>query len=106
MRRVVIESPYSGDVAANVEYARRCARDCLQRGEAPIASHLLFTQPGILLDEVPGERELGMQADFAWGRLAELCAVYTDHGISGGMQAGMEVALQAGIPIDYRMIGQ
>lgn len=46
MRRVVLESPFAGDVERNVRYAKACIRDCLSRGEAPIASHLLFTQPG------------------------------------------------------------
>jgi hypothetical protein len=46
MRRVIIESPYSGDVETNVAYARAALRDCLSRGEAPLASHLLYTQPG------------------------------------------------------------
>lgn len=46
MRRVIVESPYAGEVEANVTYARACVRDCVLRGEAPIASHLLFTQPG------------------------------------------------------------
>lgn len=105
MRRVVIESPYSGDVAANIEYARRCVRDCLARGEAPIASHLLFTQPGILDDTVPAERTLGMNAGFAWGRLAEACVVYTDRGVSGGMKAGIALAEAHGIPVEYRNIG-
>src|SRR6267142_2660884 len=36
------------DVEANTETARRCVRNSLMRGEAPIASHLLYTQPGIL----------------------------------------------------------
>src|SRR5690606_24498929 len=41
---VIIESPYSGDVERNTEYARSCLLDSLRRGEAPIASHLLHTQ--------------------------------------------------------------
>jgi len=40
MKLVVIESPYAGDIEANVKYARECMSDCLKRGEAPIASHL------------------------------------------------------------------
>lgn len=106
MKRVVLESPFSGDVEKNIEYARRCIRDCLKRGEAPIASHLLFTQPGVLDDTVPEERTLGMEAGFAWGRTAELCAVYTDRGISGGMKAGIKVAEDAGIPIEYRTLNE
>ena len=62
MKLVVIESPYAGQIARNVEYARACMADSLRRGEAPIASHLLYTQPGILRDEVEGERELGINA--------------------------------------------
>ena len=58
MRRVMLESrPYNGDTDRNVRYARACVRDSLLRGEAPIASHLLYTQPGVLRDNVAGERE-------------------------------------------------
>ena len=49
---VDIESPYKGkdgnEVRRNLNYARACARDCLLRREIPYASHLFFTQPGIL----------------------------------------------------------
>lgn len=62
MRRVIIESPYAGDVELNAQYARECLRDSLTRGEAPIASHLLYTQPGVLDDAVPRERALGIEA--------------------------------------------
>lgn len=48
MRRVILESPFAGHVESNIEYARACIRDSLLRGEAPLASHLLYTQPGIL----------------------------------------------------------
>ena len=41
-------------------YARACVADCLRRGEAPIASHLLYTQPGVLDDDVPEERAQGI----------------------------------------------
>ena len=50
MRRLMLKSPYAGDIATNVDYARACLRDCLQRGEAPLASHLLYTQPDVLDD--------------------------------------------------------
>jgi hypothetical protein len=35
----------------------RCLHDCLEPGEAPFASHLLYTQPGVLCDGVANERE-------------------------------------------------
>lgn len=92
MRRVILESPFAGDIAANIAYARQCIRDCLKRGEAPIASHLLFTQPGVLADGVPEERKLGMEAGWAWQAVADAIVVYTDRGISSGMQAAIDRA--------------
>ena len=71
MRRIILESSFAGDVGANVDYARRCVRDSIARGDAPIASHLLFTQPGILDDGLEGERELGIAAGLAWYSVAE-----------------------------------
>ena len=59
MIRVILESPYAGDIERNVAYARMAVRDSLAKGEAPIASHLLYTQEGILKDEVPEERQWG-----------------------------------------------
>ena len=104
-RLVILESPYAGDVEANVAYARRCLRDSLLRGEAPIASHLLYTQPNVLDDDVPAERRQGIDAGLAWRRVAEASVVYTDRGISTGMQYGIAAAEQAGIPVEYRSIG-
>lgn len=105
MRLVILESPYAGDVARNIEYARRCVRDSLARGEAPIASHLLYTQPGILNDDDTAERQWGIDAGLAWRRVAEASVVYTDLGISRGMEYGIAAAEAAGIPVVYRRIG-
>ncbi len=106
MRLVIVESPFAGDVEGNTEYARRCIRDALLRGEAPIASHLLYTQPGVLRDEVPEERKHGIDAGLAWRRVAEASVVYTDRGISTGMRYGIEAALRAGVPVEYRTLGE
>lgn len=106
LRRVILESPYSGDVARNEAYARAAVRDRVMRGEAPIASHLLFTQPGILRDHAPEERALGMAAGFAWLPVAEATVVYQDLGISGGMDEGISRAIQLGIPVEYRSLGE
>lgn len=104
MRLVIIESPYAGDIEANVKYARACMRDALSRGEAPIASHLLYTQPGILRDEVPAEREKGIAAGLAWRRVAELTAFYLDRGWSRGMLAAREIYEREGFPFVERGI--
>lgn len=102
---VIIESPYAGDVEANLTYLRRCLRDSLLRGEAPIASHGLYTQPGVLRDDVPEERAHGIRAGFAWRCRAAKTIVYTDRGITNGMRAGIEHAQDLGHPIEYREIG-
>lgn len=80
-------------------------RDCLGRNEAPLASHLLYTQPGVLDDDDPHERLLGMEAGLAWGRVAELTAVYVDLGISDGMRRGMERADLQGRKVVKRTLG-
>jgi hypothetical protein len=105
VRLVIIESPYAGDVELNVRYARVCLRDCLLRGEAPLASHLLYTQPGVLDDPIPDERALGIEAGLAWGRAAEATVVYTDLGISSGMQQGISRAHGEGRLVEYRFLG-
>mgnify|MGYP002141352428 CR=1 FL=1 len=106
MRLVIIESPYAGDIEKNVEYARACVRDSLSRGEAPIASHLLYTQPGILKDEIPSERQWGIDAGLAWRTVAEASVVYTDLGISRGMEYGIAAAEAAGLAVEYRSLGR
>lgn len=102
MELVIIESPYAGDVETNTEYARACLKDCLERGEAPIASHLLYTQPGVLDDTIPEERAKGIEAGLLWGRHASKTVVYIDLGISEGMRKGIERAQKEGRTIEYR----
>lgn len=104
MRVVIIESPFAGDVERNTAYARACLRDCLRRGEAPFASHLLYTQPGVLDDGLPHERTQGIAAGLAIGERADATVVYTDLGISGGMQQGIAAAGDARRPVEYRSL--
>lgn len=104
MRRVIVESPYAGDVERNTHYARLCLYDCLRRGEAPFASHLLYTQEGVLNDGIPEERKLGMRAGFVWGLVADATVVYIDYGISNGMKEGISRAETEGRPIEYRQL--
>lgn len=89
----------------HIEYAILCMRDSLSRGECPFASHLLYTHPGLLNDDVPEERARGIAAGLAWAQHADLTAVYDDYPISEGMRRGIQNALDAGRPIVYRYIG-
>lgn len=113
---VILESPYAGthpdkdsleyklQVLDNVEYARVCMRDCLARGEAPFASHLLYTQPGVLDDTSQGERDRGIAAGFAFRRIVDATVVYTDRGVSPGMVLGIRHALAQGCAVVPRAL--
>ena len=91
---VLLESPYAGEtkeeLARNVAYARAAMHDCFLRGEAPYASHLLYTQPGVLRDELPEERKLGIEAGLLWGSLAEKTVVYQDLGLRACLRRSSE----------------
>jgi hypothetical protein len=104
MPLVIVESPYAGDIEANTAYARAAMRDSLNRGEAPIASHLLYTQPGILRDGVPDERQWGIDAGLAWREVADLAAFYVDRGWSAGMLAARETYEREGRRFEERSI--
>ena len=104
MKLVILESPYAGDIERNVRYARACLRDCLTREEAPIASHLLYTQEGVLDDDDPYERNMGIEAGLAWTKVAEKTVVYMDLGISRGMQGAIDRAQEENRPLDYRSL--
>lgn len=104
MRLVILESPYAGNIEQNILYAKKCVLDCLLRGEAPIASHLLFTQEGILEDHNKEQRELGIKAGLSWQKVADAVVVYTDRGISPGMAWGITSAHQIGLTVEYRTL--
>lgn len=90
MKLVVIESPYAGDIERNIEYAKKCMLDSIDRGEAPIASHLLYTQPDLLDDNDQADRECGIECGLAWARKADLAAFYVDLGWSRGMEEALQ----------------
>jgi hypothetical protein len=105
VKRVIVESPYAGNVFRrweNRRFARACVRDCILRDEAPFASHLLYTQ--VLHDGKRLERELGIAAGFEWMVVADICAVYVDRGISPGMADGIKAADAAGVRVEYRAL--
>lgn len=104
VRTVTIESPYAGAVELNTRYARACVHDCLTRGEAPFASHLLYTQEGVLDDGIPDERTQGIDAGLALAAKMDARVVYTDLGISGGMEKGIAHAMSIGQEIEYRTV--
>lgn len=105
---VVVETPFRPttqmSAAMRDRFLEACMRDCIDRGEAPFASHMMYTQ--ILDDEIPSERMLGMRLGFAWGAMAEKVVVYTNLGISDGMRRGIDIARENGKPVEFRELAQ
>ena len=93
---VYICSPYAGDIAGNVDAARRYSRFAVDKGYIPIAPHLLF--PQFLDDNNPTDRELGL---FFGNALMSKCAEVWVFGsrISSGMEAEIKRAKWK----DYRL---
>lgn len=114
MLKVVLESPFKGtsknklirwfQTKRNINYARKCVRDSLSKGEAPIASHLLYTQKYILDDNVEDERNWGIHAGLAWKSVADKQVFYIDYGMSRGMTYAESFAKDHKILVEYRKI--
>lgn len=84
-------------------YADACMLDSLTRGEAPFLGHVQY--PRVLNDGIPTHRGMGINAHCAWLRRAELVAVYTDYGITDGMQKAIDLARELGIRVELRKLG-
>jgi len=108
VRKVSIESPlkpigrhgsseedHKREYEENVAYARAAMLDCIQRGEAPFASHLLYTQ--VLDDAEADERKTGMRAGMHIGDAMDARVVYIDLGVSVGMRAAITRAINPGV---------
>ena len=102
--KVIIESPYAGNIEENIKYARECMADSLNRGEAPIASHLLYTQEGILNDDIPEERTKGIKAGLEWLDVADMHVFYADLGFSKGMLDALRLNLKTDKKNEIRFI--
>lgn len=106
---VVVESRFAGetpkDLLINKKFTLACMRDCIKRGEAPYASHVIYAHSYIVDDFIAQERALGIYAGFLWGNFASKTVVYTDLGISSGMKEGIIHAHNMNRPIEYRELG-
>ncbi len=96
-----VESPYAAPtedgLRRNILYARIACRWALDAGYYPYASHLFFTQPGILDDSDPDERQTGIDAGKAIIRhSAKISLFFLDLGESSGMRYGREAAQSVG----------
>jgi hypothetical protein len=102
MKRVIIESPYAGKISDNTAYLKRCLRDSIDRGEAPLASHLLY--PYVLREDLQAERQLGIELGYEWWYGARCIVFYCDKGWSPGMKAALERAQRTGKEVEFRCL--
>lgn len=112
---VIIESPYAGDIEKNVAYAWMCLKDSCIRGEAPFASHLLYTgggHAGFAREAAGGtsdpkhwmSREEGLRRCESFRAAATKTVFYTDMGWSSGMIRAREAAERLGHPTEERKL--
>ena len=102
MNRVLLVSPFRGEEKRNREYLNECILDCVRRGEAPFASHKMYTDS--LEDSREDERKLGFECEEAWLAVADLVVVYYDYGISEGMAHTIQKATDNHIPVRTRLL--
>jgi hypothetical protein len=107
MNLISIESPFAASEThaedEHVDYARRACRFAVLEGVSPYASHLFFTQPNVLDDNVPAERDLGIRAGKAWEVHAKESWFFIDLGFSAGMEYGLKECLRINRPFKFFM---
>lgn len=109
----IYESPFASKdfdtFVENIAYVRLLVRDgALRYNEAGFGSHLVWTQPGVLVDDEPFERALGIDCGLAFTGLARtgvLNHIYgIDRGWSSGMNRSKTVTEGKGLPIKTRSL--
>lgn len=116
--KVFILSPFKGtetnNFADNISYAVSATHDCLEKGEAPFASHILYTcgfdeDNNITFNDDTIEtdsigRAWSIRAGLDWLDVSDKVVVYTDKGITEGMYQGIAHAKRNNKPIEYRSL--
>lgn len=116
-----VETPFKGsdwqESKRNHNYTKVCVGDCIRKGEVPYASHLFFTQRGILDDRIKQERMKGINAGKSIEEAITIAskydngiyvctAVYDDLGVSEGMKIGINRAGEVGRDVVHRSLGK
>lgn len=101
MRRAIIESPFKGtspeDRAENIKYGLMACKHAADLGFVPFASHLFF--PQFLNEDVPEERQLGIEMGYDFWEKSDVILFYVDRGISSGMEKALAKAFMEGKPV-------
>lgn len=88
------------DREENLVYARECVLDCLERGEAPVATHILYAN-------VPrrSHGRAAAEARLAWHDIADAVVFYIDRGWAPDMMHSYEYATALGRVVEIRSLG-
>ena len=95
MKKVYICTPLSGDVAENIERAKRYSEYALRCGAAPVTPHFYAL---CLDDSIPEEREMGMAAGLSLLWFCNEVWVFDDQP-TDGMRAEIKLAHNLNIKI-------
>ena len=101
-KKVYVASKYAGDTRANTTEALKHCRYVIAEGCMPVASHILYAASGMLKDDDPQERELGLMFGLALLGLCDEIWVFGD--ISPGMAAEIEEAKRLHKPFIYKEV--
>jgi hypothetical protein len=99
---VILESPFRGDAKTNTEYVKLAIQDSVERGESPVAFHLLYSD--IYDINNPQHNAIVKKLKESWSLLSKKTVVYIDEGVSEGMLDGITDAAARGKEIEFRKI--
>lgn len=106
-KTVVIISPFMAEDPSKKDrfynYAKRCAKDSMNRNEAPLVSHVFYYDM-LGSSSVALERDMGFNSQLAWIRKCDLVVVYSDFGITQGMKAAIDYAKFKNKKVELRTI--
>lgn len=101
MKRIYVCSPYKGqtlnEITENKQYAATLTRACLVSGNIPVTPHLYLT--AALDDNNVQERQIGLNAGIELLKTCDEIIIGADKGISAGMRAEIEIAVECKIPM-------
>lgn len=99
-KKIYVASKFAGDTRANTKAAIRHCRSVIAAGHMPVASHILYAASGMLKDDDPSERELGLAFGLALLKGCDELWAFGD--ISPGMAKEIEEAKRLKMPVIYK----
>lgn len=107
-----VESPYSGDIEANVEYARQAMHHQMLLDRAPFLSHLLYTQhpkAGFVHDDDEEHKHVGRERAIEMANRFRhvpgmITVFYIDRGWSRGMVDALHYCKKHVLPFEIASI--